>query len=72
MIAPALEASAVTYAGRLRVAKVDVDENQRLAARYHVRGIPTLMIFRGGEIVATKVGAVSKSQLAEFIESNIE
>jgi thioredoxin 1 len=72
MIAPALEASAVTYAGRLRVAKVDVDENQRLAARYHVRGIPTLMIFRGGEIVATKVGAVSKSQLAEFIDSNIE
>ena len=71
MIAPALEDSAMTYAGRLAVAKIDVDENQGLAARYHVRGIPTLMIFRDGQVVATKVGAVSKSQLAEFIDSNL-
>ena len=71
MLAPALEDSAVTYAGRLAVAKIDVDENQSLAARYHVRGIPTLMIFRDGQVVATKVGALSKSQLAEFIDSNL-
>jgi thioredoxin 1 len=71
MIAPILDESAHTYAGRLEIAKVNVDENQAIAARYHVRGIPTLMLFKGGEVVATKVGAVSKSQLATFIESNL-
>ena len=71
MIAPALDESAETYAGRLGVAKINVDENQSLAARYHVRGIPTLMLFKGGEVVATKVGAVSKAQLAAFIDANI-
>jgi thioredoxin 1 len=71
MIAPALDESAKSYAGRLGVAKVNVDENQSLAARYHVRGIPTLMLFKGGEVVATKIGAVSKAQLAAFIDANL-
>jgi thioredoxin 1 len=71
MIAPALDESADNYAGRVRVAKVNVDENQSLASRYHVRGIPTLMLFKGGEVVATKIGAVSKAQLAAFIDANL-
>ena len=71
MIAPALDDSAESYAGRLTVAKVNVDENQALAARYQVRGIPTLMLFNKGEVVATKIGAVSKSQLAAFIDANL-
>jgi thioredoxin 1 len=71
MIAPVLEESAESYAGRMNVAKVNVDENQALAARYHVRGIPTLVLFKDGEVVATKVGAVSKSQLAAFIDANL-
>jgi thioredoxin 1 len=72
MMAPALEEFAVQYADRLDVAKVDVDENAGLAARYHVRGIPTLMLFKGGEVVASKVGAMSKSQLAAFIDAHLE
>ena len=72
MMAPALEESAEHYAGRLTVAKVDVDENQALAARYHVRGIPTLMLFKEGQVVASKVGAMSKSQLAAFIDTHLE
>jgi thioredoxin 1 len=72
MMAPALEESAAQYAGRLTVAKVDVDQNQTLAARYHVRGIPTLMLFKRGEVVASKVGAMSRSQLAAFIEAHLE
>ena len=71
MIAPVLEDSAESYAGRLSVAKVNVDENPALAAKYHVRGIPTLMLFKDGEVVATKIGAVSKSQLAAFIGANL-
>jgi thioredoxin 1 len=71
MIAPILDESAASYAGRLGIAKVNVDENQALAARYHVRGIPTLMLFKNGEVVATKVGAVSKAQLTAFIDANI-
>jgi thioredoxin 1 len=71
MIAPALDASAETYAGRLSVAKINIDENQSVPARYHVRGIPTLMLFKNGEVVATKVGAVSKSQLSAFIDANL-
>jgi thioredoxin 1 len=71
MMAPALEESAQQYAGRLSVAKVDVDENQALAARYHVRGIPTLMLFREGQVLASKVGAMSRSQLAAFIEAHL-
>src|ERR1700688_4390755 len=71
MIAPALEESAEIYAGRLAIAKVNVDENQSVPSKYHVRGIPTLMLFKHGEVVATKIGAVSKSQLAAFIDANL-
>jgi thioredoxin 1 len=71
MIAPALDESAEKYAGRLDIAKVNVDENQLVASRYHVRGIPTLMLFKNGEVVATKIGAVSKAQLAAFIDANL-
>ena len=69
MIAPALDDSAESYAGRLDIAKINVDENQSVPSRYHVRGIPTLMLFKNGEVVATKIGAVSKSQLAAFIDA---
>ncbi len=71
MIAPALDESAETYAGRLSIAKVNVDENQVVPSRYHVRGIPTLMLFKDGEVIATKIGALSKSQLASFIDANL-
>ena len=71
MIAPALDDSAEKYAGRLDIAKVNVDENQLVPSRYHVRGIPTLMLFKNGEVVATKIGAVSKSQLEAFIDANL-
>jgi len=71
MIAPVLDESAENYAGRLDIAKVNVDENQSVPSQYHVRGIPTLMLFKHGEVVATKIGAVSKSQLAAFIDANL-
>jgi thioredoxin 1 len=71
MIAPVLDESAESYADRLSIAKIDVDQNQSVPARYQVRGIPTLMLFKNGEVVATKVGAVSKSQLAAFIDANL-
>jgi thioredoxin 1 len=71
MIAPVLDESAESYAGRLDIAKINVDQNQSVPARYHVRGIPTLMLFKNGEVVATKGGAVSKAQLAAFIEANL-
>ena len=71
MIGPALDESADTYSDRLTVAKINVDENQSIPSKYHVRGIPTLMLFKNGNVEATKVGAVSKSQLAAFIDSNI-
>jgi thioredoxin 1 len=71
MIAPVLDESAEMYAGRLDIAKLNVDENQSVPSQYHVRGIPTLMLFKHGEVVATKIGAVSKSQLAAFIDANL-
>ena len=71
MMAPALEESAAHYAGRLDIAKIDVDANPGLASRYHVRGIPTLMLFKEGDVVASKVGAMSKAQLAAFIDANL-
>jgi len=71
MIAPALDESATLYAGRLNIAKLNIDENPAVPSRYHVRGIPTLMLFRDGKVVATKVGALSKSQLATFIDANL-
>jgi thioredoxin 1 len=71
MIGPVLDESAESYAGRLDIAKINVDQNQAVPSRYRVRGIPTLMLFKNGEVVATKVGAVSKSQLAAFIDANL-
>jgi thioredoxin 1 len=71
MIAPILDEVAKEYAGRLTVAKLNVDENQQTPQKYGVRGIPTLMLFKNGNIEATKVGALSKSQLTAFIDSHI-
>ena len=71
MIAPVLEDVAAEYAGKVKVVKLNVDENTETAPKYNVRGIPTLLIVKGGEVVATKVGAVSKSQLVEFVDSAI-
>ena len=71
MIAPVLDEIANEYAGRLKVAKLNIDDNQNTPASYGVRGIPTLMLFKNGNIEATKVGALSKSQLAAFLDSNI-
>ncbi len=71
MIAPILDETAKDYAGKLTIAKLNVDDNQALAARYGVRGIPTLMLFKNGAVVGTKVGALSKSQLSAFVESNL-
>lgn len=68
MIAPLLEQAAAQYQGRVNIVKVNVDENPETAARFGVRGIPTLMIFQDGEATATKVGALSKSQLESFID----
>jgi len=71
MIAPILDEIAKEYAGRLSVAKLNVDENQQIPQKFGIRGIPTLMLFKNGNIEATKVGALSKSQLAAFIDSHI-
>ncbi len=71
MIAPVLDDIANEYTGRLKVAKLNIDENPNTPPRYGIRGIPTLMLFKGGEVEATKVGAVSKSQLVAFIDSNL-
>jgi thioredoxin 1 len=71
MIAPVLDEIANEYAGKVKVAKLNIDENPNTPPRYGIRGIPTLMLFRGGEVEATKVGAVSKSQLTAFIDSNL-
>ena len=71
MIAPVLDEIATEYAGKIKVAKLNIDENPNTPPRYGIRGIPTLMLFREGEVEATKVGAVSKSQLTAFIDSNL-
>lgn len=71
MIAPILDEVATTYHGRLIVAKLDIDANQSTPAKYGVRGIPTLMLFQNGVVKATKVGALTKSQLTAFIDSHI-
>ena len=69
MIAPILDEIAQEYAGRLKVAKLNIDENQATPPKYGIRGIPTLMLFKNGNVEATKVGALSKSQLTAFIDS---
>ena len=69
MIAPVLDELAEEYAGKLQICKLDVDANPNTAPKYNVKGIPTLIIFKNGNVEAKKVGAMSKSQLAAFIES---
>jgi thioredoxin 1 len=71
MIAPTVEALADEYSGRLRVGKVDVDFNNGTAARYNIRGIPTLLLFKGGQVVAQKVGAAGKSDLVKMFEPHL-
>jgi thioredoxin 1 len=71
MIAPVLEEIANDYEGRLTIAKLNIDDNPATPQRYGVRGIPTLMLFKNGEMEATKVGAQSKSQLAAFLDGNL-
>lgn len=71
MIAPILDDVSRDYGDRLQVAKMNVDENQQVPAQFGIRGIPTLMLFKGGELVATKVGALPKAQLTAFIDSHL-
>ena len=71
MIAPILDSLTDVYSGKLKIAKLNIDDNQKTPQKYGVRGIPTLMIFKNGNVEATKVGALSKSQLTAFIGSNL-
>jgi thioredoxin 1 len=71
MIAPLLDDIIGDYAGKLKIAKLNIDENSATPPKYGIRGIPTLMIFKDGDVEATKVGALSKSQLTAFIDSNL-
>ena len=71
MIAPILDEVSVSYAGKLQVAKMNVDENREIPAKFGIRGIPTLMLFKEGKLAATKVGALSKAQLVAFIDEQI-
>lgn len=71
MIAPILEDVAREYAGKLRIAKLNIDDNPRVPNEYGIRGIPTLILFKGGNAEATKVGALAKSQLTAFIDSHL-
>lgn len=71
MIAPILDEIASDYADRIKVCKLNVDENQKTPPKYGIRGIPTLMLFRNGNVEATKVGALSKSQLVAFLDSSL-
>ena len=71
MIAPILEELSGDYSGKLKIAKLNIDENREITSKYGIRGIPTLMIFKDGDVAGTKVGALSKSQLSAFIDSTI-
>jgi thioredoxin 1 len=71
MIAPILETIANEYDGKLKVVKINIDENTNAPQRYGIRSIPTLMIFKGGEVEATKIGGGSKGELTKFIDSNL-
>ena len=70
-ITPLVEELAVAYQGRLKVCKVNVDDNSQVPAQYGVRGIPTLLLIKGGAVVATQVGALSKSQLSAFVDEHV-
>ena len=69
LIAPAVDAFADEFTGKVKVGKVNVDEHSSIAARYNVRGIPTLLLFKGGKVVDQRVGAVGKGELAKMVES---
>jgi thioredoxin 1 len=71
MITPVLEEIASDYSGKIKVVKLNIDDNPDTPPKFGIRGIPTLMLFKGGEVEATKVGALSKSQLTAFIDSSI-
>jgi thioredoxin 1 len=71
MIAPILDEVAGTYQGKLQIAKMNVDENRAIPAKFGIRGIPTLMLFKDGQLAATKVGAMSKAQLTAFIDQQL-
>ena len=71
MIAPILDELAADYEGRVQIAKMNVDQNRDVPAQFGIRGIPTLMLFKGGELVATKVGAMPKAQLAAFLDGHL-
>ncbi len=71
MISPLIDESAETYAGRLSIAKLNIDESPQMPRKYNVRGIPTLMLFKNGQVVATQVGAVNKAQLSAFIDKHL-
>jgi thioredoxin 1 len=71
MIAPILDEVATSYAGKLQIAKMNVDENREIPGKFGIRGIPTLMLFKSGQLAATKVGAMSKAQLTAFIDQQL-
>ena len=71
VIAPVLEEIAAEYSGKMKICKLDIDANENTPPKYGIRGIPTLMLFKNGSVEATKVGALSKSQLTAFLDSNI-
>jgi thioredoxin 1 len=71
MIAPILDEVAASYGGRLKVAKINIDHNQKTPRNYNVRGIPTLMIFKDGKVEATQIGAISKTQLTQLIDRTL-
>ncbi|MAD76429.1 MAG: thiol reductase thioredoxin [Rheinheimera sp.] len=71
MVAPILEDVAVEYSGKVSIAKVNIDQNPNTPPKFGIRGIPTLLLFKNGQVAATKVGALSKTQLKEFLDSNI-
>ena len=71
MIAPVLDEAANTFEGKLKIAKMNVDENRDIPAKFGIRGIPTLMLFKDGQLAATKVSAMSKAQLNEFIQQQL-
>ena len=71
MIGPILNEAASEYQGRLKIAKINIDENPQVPPRFGIRGIPTLILFKNGKVEAQKVGALSKSQLMAFLDSNL-
>ena len=71
MIAPILDEISTEYSGKVKIVKLNIDQNPATPPKFGIRGIPTLMLFKGGSVAATKVGALSKSQLTAFIDTNL-